>query len=84
MDDLLRIATVKLVSVLATPLPAMSDDWWEKHVVDGFSFQTQRTVQKRDCNRPKQLNLAVQLRILDQNRFELSAANGCRAQEETG
>ena len=48
MNDLVRIAMAELVRFLATHLSAMSDDWWEKHVVDRLSFEQQRTVQKRD------------------------------------
>jgi len=72
MTDLVRIATAELVRFLSTHLPALSDDWWEKHVLGRLSFQQQRTVQERDYRRLEQLDLAALLRVLDQNWFDLS------------
>ena len=74
MNDLVRIATAELVHFLSTHLPAISDEWWEKQVMDRLSFQQQRTVQERDYKRLEQLDLAALLRVLDQNWFELSGS----------
>ena len=72
MKDLVRVATAELVRFLSAHLPAISDEWWEKHVVDRLSFQQQRMVQERNHGRLEQLDLAALLRVLDQNWFELS------------
>lgn len=72
MNDLVRVATAELVRFLSAHLPAISDEWWEKHVVDRLSFQQQRMVQERNYGRLEQLDLAALLRVLDQNWFELS------------
>lgn len=73
MNDLIRVASVELVRFLSTQLPELSQDWWEKHVVDRLNFQQQRMVQERNYTRLEQLDLAALLRILDQNWYELSA-----------
>ena len=73
MNDLIHIATVDLIRFLSTHLPNLSDEWWEKHVVDRLSFQQQRMVQGHAFTRLEQLDLAALLRVLDQNWFELSA-----------
>ena len=44
MNDLVRVATAELVRFLSAHLPAISDEWWEKYVVDRLSFQQQRMV----------------------------------------
>ena len=72
MNDLIRIATVELVQFISKHLHRLSDDWWEKHVVDRLSFQQQRMVQEHGFTRLEQLDLAALLRVLDQNWFELS------------
>jgi hypothetical protein len=76
MNDLVRIETTALVRFLSTHLPALSDEWWEKHVMDRLSFQQQRMVQERNYRRLEQLDLAALLRVLDQNWFELSGRLG--------
>ena len=74
MNNLIRVSTTELVRFLAKHLPAISDEWWEKHVVDRLSFQQQRMVQERNYGRLEQLDLAALLRVLDQNWFELSSS----------
>ncbi len=73
VNDLIRIATVGITRFLATQLPALSPDWWQKHVVDRLSFQQQRIVQERGHASLQQLDLAALLRVLDQNWYELSS-----------
>ena len=53
-------------------MPTLSEDWWEKHVVDRLSFQQQRTVEERGFKTLRQLDFAALLRVLDQNWYELS------------
>ena len=74
MNNLVRISTTELVRFLSKHLPAISDEWWEKHVVDRLSFQQQRMVQERNYRKLEQLDLAALLRVLDQNWFELSGS----------
>lgn len=74
MNKLIHIATTELVRFLAKHLPAISDEWWEKHVVDRLTFQQQRIIQERNYETLEQLDLAVLLRVLDQNWFELSGS----------
>ncbi|MBX3516800.1 MAG: DEAD/DEAH box helicase family protein [Rhodospirillales bacterium] len=71
MNDLIRIATLEITRFLATQLPGMSPNWWQKHVVDRLSFQQQRIVQERGHTSLPQLDLAALLRVLDQNWYEL-------------
>lgn len=73
MNGLVRITTLELVRFLSTHLPNLSEDWWEKHLVNRLSFQQQRMVQERGFKRLEQLDLAALLRrVLDQNWFALS------------
>ena len=44
MNDLVRIVTAEPVRFLSTHIPAISDEWWEKQVMERFSFQQQRMV----------------------------------------
>ena len=44
MSDLVRTATAELVRFLSTHIPAISDEWWEKQVMERLSFQQQRMV----------------------------------------
>jgi len=74
-DDLIeaiRIATGALGQFLETKMPTMSEDWWDKHVLDRLSFQQQRTVEERGFKTLRQLDFAALLRVLDQNWYELS------------
>ncbi len=71
MNDLYRITTVELKRFLSKHLPTMSDDWWEKHVLDKLTFPQQRQVQEQGYSRLRQLDLAALLRVFDQNWFDL-------------
>lgn len=72
MFELIRISTTDLAHFLETNLPALSSDWWERHVLKRLSFQQQRTAQDRKFNSLNQLDFAALLRVLDQNWYELS------------
>ena len=74
MIGLLRIATSDLEQFLSRSLPRISDDWWNKHVIDRLSFQQQRLAQERNFKELRDLDFAALLRVLDQNWFELSDA----------
>jgi superfamily II DNA or RNA helicase len=74
MNELIRIATAELARFLGATLPALSPDWWTRHVVERLSFQQQRMVQERGLKSIQQLDFAALLRVLDQNWYELSSA----------
>lgn len=76
MNELIHAATAELAQFLAAKLPNISSEWWQRHVVDRLSFQQQRTVQERGFHTLQQLDFAALLRVLDQNWYELSGANG--------
>ena len=44
--DAIRTATEELTRFLQAEMPKLSDDWWQKYVVDRLSFQQQRTVEE--------------------------------------
>ena len=71
MNNLSRVTTVELERFLSKHLPTMSDDWWEKYVLDKLTFPQQRRVQEQGYSRLRQLDLAALLRIFDQNWFDL-------------
>ena len=73
MNDLIQIAAVELARFLGANLPALSEAWWQQHVVDRLSFQQQRMVQERGVTTLAQLDFAALLRVLDQNWYELSS-----------
>jgi ATP-dependent helicase HepA len=72
MNDLIQIAAAELARFLGANLPALSEAWWQQHVVDRLSFQQQRMVQERGVTTLAQLDFAALLRVLDQNWYELS------------
>ena len=72
MHGELRLATSDLANFLQRELPAFSDEWWQRHVIDRLSFQQQRIVNERRHTSLQQLDLAALLRIFDQNWYELS------------
>jgi len=72
MNNLIQLATRELTQFLSAQLPALSEDWWNKHVLDRLSFQQQRMVQERGFKSLQQLDFAALLRVLDQNWYELS------------
>ncbi len=76
MNDLIQLSTKELTQFLSAQLPALSEDWWNKHVVDRLSFQQQRMVQERGFKSLQQLDFAALLRVLDQNWYELSNKSG--------
>jgi hypothetical protein len=39
MNELIRIATAELARFLAATLPALSPDWWTRHVVERLSVR---------------------------------------------
>lgn len=71
MFELIKIATADVAFFLETNLPNLSDDWWNKHVLNRLSFQQQRTAQDREFTSLSELDFAALLRILDQNWYEL-------------
>jgi len=73
MFELIRIATADVAFFLETNLPNLSDDWWNKHVLDRLSFQQQRTAQDRGFSSLSELDFAALLRVLDQNWYELGS-----------
>jgi ATP-dependent helicase HepA len=70
--EAIRIATKDLVRFLEANLPGLSQDWWDRHVVDRLSFQQQRAVSERGYTALRQLDFAALLRVFDQNWFDLS------------
>ena len=72
MHNELRLATTDLSRFLQEKLPGLSEDWWEKHVVDRLSFQQQRVIGERNISSLQELDFAALLRVLDQNWYDLS------------
>lgn len=73
MHNELRRATSDLANFLQDKLPVLSEDWWEKHVVERLSFQQQRVLGEKNVASLRELDFAALLRILDQNWYDLSA-----------
>ncbi|MCK4826644.1 DEAD/DEAH box helicase family protein, partial [bacterium] len=72
MNDLILLATKELNQFLSSKLPALSEDWWNKHVVNLLTFQQQRMVREQNLTSLQQLDFAALLRVIDQNWYELS------------
>ena len=68
----LKLATSDLANFLQDKLPELSDQWWEKHIVERLSFQQQRVVGEKKLSSLRDLDFAALLRILDQNWYDLS------------
>lgn len=73
MNTLINLAAIELDQFLSRNLPKLTDDWWQKHVIDRLSFQQQRHAQERGYRVLCDLDFAALLRVLDQNWFELSS-----------
>jgi ATP-dependent helicase HepA len=74
MHNLIQISTPQLSAFLTAKLSELTDEWWQKHVVERLSFQQQRMVEERRYATLQQLDFAALLRVLDQNWHELSYA----------
>lgn len=72
MNVMIQLATSEIARFLASALPGLTPDWWQRHVLDRLSFQQQRTAQECRFTTLRQFDLAALLRVLDQNWFELS------------
>jgi ATP-dependent helicase HepA len=72
MHHELKLATSDLERFLQEKLPALSEDWWAKHVVDRLSFQQQRMIGEKNISSLRELDFAALLRVLDQNWYDLS------------
>ncbi len=72
MHDELRMATSDLANFLQEKLPGLSEQWWDKHVVDRLSFQQQRFVDEKKLSSLRELDFAALLRVLDQNWYDLA------------
>lgn len=72
MNELLQSATVELARFLTEMLPPVSEEWWQRHVVNRLSFSQQRMVEERGIKSLQQLDLAALLRVLDSNWRDLS------------
>ena len=66
------MASSDLANFLQEKLSDLSEQWWEKHVVDRLSFQQQRFVIEKKIRNLRELDFAALLRILDQNWYDLS------------
>ena len=67
-----RLVTSELALFLQGALPELSEDWWEKNVVDRLSFQQQRVISEKNISSLRELDFATLLRILDQNWYDLT------------
>ena len=67
---------VQLASFLEKVLPSIFDDWWNKAVINGLSFQQKQRIVQRNITTLSGLDLAGLLRVLDQNWYQLSTSLG--------
>lgn len=72
MHNEIKLAASDLADFLQEKLPNLSDQWWEKHVIDRLSFQQQRIVREKKVANLRELDFAALLRVLDQNWYDLS------------
>jgi superfamily II DNA or RNA helicase len=72
LNNLLQKATVSLAAYLKNVLPSLSDDWWEKAVVNNLSFQQRRQLEQRNIDSLTSLDIAALLRVFDQNWYQIS------------
>ncbi len=67
---------VQLAIFLEKVLPSICDDWWNKAVINGLSFQQKQRIVQRNITTLSGLDLAGLLRVLDQNWYQLSTSLG--------
>lgn len=62
----------QLVFFLEKMLPLISEDWWNKAVLDNLSFDQQRRIKQRKNNFLASLDLIALLRVLEKNWYCIS------------
>jgi len=72
MNFLLAKANAELCNWLERTLPILDEDWWTRCVVNRLTFQQQRLLADRRLTSIRDLDLAANLRVLDQNWNELA------------
>lgn len=72
MNDLLAKSNEQLCHWLERVLPTLDDDWWASCVVNRLTFQQQRLLNDRGLSSISDLDLAANLRVLDQNWNDLA------------
>jgi len=74
-DSIARLlggATKPLALFLEKVLPSVFDDWWKQAVLNNLSFQQRRRLEQHNIDSLASLDLAVLLRVLDQNWYQIS------------
>jgi superfamily II DNA or RNA helicase len=70
----LNEVTRQLAVFLEKVLPTILDDWWNKAVINGLSFQQKRRIEQSHITTLSGLDLAGLLRVLDQNWYQIATS----------
>jgi len=68
----LTLLSEQLTQSLTNCLHALSEDWWQKLVLDQLTYQQQNYARDHQYQTIAQLDLAALLRVADQNWYDLS------------
>lgn len=68
----LTLLSEQLVQSLTNCLQILSEDWWQKLVIDQLTYQQQNYARDHQYRTISQLDLAALLRVADQNWYDLS------------
>jgi hypothetical protein len=72
ISQLLGESSKQLALFLDRMLPSLSDDWWNKYVVNYLTFHQQRRIEQSKISSLASLDLSALLRVLDQNWYFIS------------
>ena len=73
MNKLLQSFADELRSILKEKLPQLSEDWWDRYVLTALTYQQMERVKQSKIIDLSGFDLAILLRVIDQNWFELSS-----------
>lgn len=68
----LTLLSEQLTQSLTNCLQSLSEDWWQKLVIDQLTYQQQNYAREHQYRTIAQLDLAALLRVADQNWYDLS------------
>ena len=72
MNELLTQANLDLCKWLSNEMPKLGENWWRSNVVARLTFQQQRLLNDQGLSSIRDLDLAANLRVLDQNWNDLA------------
>jgi len=74
--EILGLLNQQLLKLLSATLPALDSDWWHSLVLDKLTYQQKSFAVSLPPQALERLDLAVLLRIADQNWYDIANQGG--------